>query len=173
MARRIDRNPDEPALNHTYDEDAIASLVRIATIFGSARFQRRFDPASLIPDDANAIPAIYAIAMGGPQRPSALAAVLHVSAPTVSRLLERLAAAGLVDRLPDPGDSRATLAGLTSRGHAVADDLFRAGDRLVTDLLADWAPADRDTLERLLHRLADALAATAGEDHPLPTRSEE
>jgi DNA-binding MarR family transcriptional regulator len=157
LPRTIDRTPDGHPLDHAYEQDAIASLVRIATVFGSERFQRGFDPHRVIPEDANAIPAIYAIATRGPQRPSTLAGDLHVSAPTVSRLLEKLAAAGLVGRLPDPTDSRATLAHLTRSGHAVADGMFTAGDRLIADLLADWSDTDRGALDVLLHRLADAL----------------
>lgn len=167
MARRIDRStgdalPTDP-LDLPYERDAIASLVRIATVLGSTAFQRGFG-ADGIPDDANAIPALYAIATRGPQRPSALAADLHVSAPTVSRILDRLAASGLIERLPDPHDSRAARAHLTAEGRRVTDHLFRAGDRLIDELLAAWTAEERDTLSDLLHRLADALT-----DYASPT----
>lgn len=166
MPRRIDRSSDGHPLDHAYEQDAIASLVRIATVFGSERFQRGFDPDQVIPDDANAIPAIYAIATRGPLRPSTLAGDLHVSAPTISRLLEKLASAGLVDRLPDPADSRASLAHLTRNGHIVADRMFTAGDRLIAHLLSDWSAADRGALEALLHRLADDLVHYAAPTTP-------
>lgn len=160
MPRRIDRDAADRGptdLDLPYERDTIASLVRIAAVLGSPAFQRGFG-ADGIPDDANAIPALYALATRGPRRPSTLAADLHVSAATVSRLLDKLAAAGLAERLPDPDDARAAQAHLTSSGREVAGALFRAGDQLIDELLAEWSSRDRDALGALLHRFADALA---------------
>jgi len=46
---------------------------------------------------------------------------LLLTQPSVSRLVDRLAARGLVDKEPDPGDGRGTLVHLTDEGF----DLFR------------------------------------------------
>lgn len=162
MARKLDDGVAAevpPAL--AYRDDLAASLVRVMSVWASAPYQRAFARDAGIPDDDNAIPALFSLAMRGPQRPSALAAELHISPPAGSRLFERLAAAGLALRVADERDSRASIVTLTDHGRAVAQQLFDAGDALMRDLLADWSSADRDRLASLMHRFADAVASDA------------
>ncbi|MGX5681785.1 MarR family winged helix-turn-helix transcriptional regulator [Schumannella luteola] len=158
MARKVDPGAGSDELRLPYESDVLAALVRIMTVLGSAAFQRELASAPSIPDDANAIPALYGIATLGPRRPSSLAAYLHVSAPTVSRLVEKLAAAGLVTRMPDPDDSRASLVALTPAGAEVTTELFRVGDALMGELLSNWSDDDRSRLGILLSRLAADLS---------------
>ena len=67
--------------------------------------------------------------------------------PSVSRLVDRLAARGLVEKLPDPRDARGTIIRLTDSGHAVFYRLALVHgasiDRLVGDAL------DKEELEQL------------------------
>jgi DNA-binding MarR family transcriptional regulator len=92
--------------------------------------------------------------------------LLFISQPSVSRLVDRLAARGLVRKEADPGDGRGTLVCLTSDGFALflrvgaahADAIARrVGGVLDSDELA--------TLERLSHKLRkgvpEAAAASA------------
>lgn len=159
MARKIDRELGALELSLPYESDAMASLIRIAAILTSPSFQAAVSGATGIPDDPNATPAFFALATKGPARPSALARELRVSAPTVSRVIEKLVAAELIERVGDPSDSRASLLNLTAAGRELAERLFRAGDNLMSEMLADWDEPERDILTTQLHRLADAFAS--------------
>lgn len=160
MARKLDETTD-PGEEFTlpYESEALAHLVRISTLLSSSTFQRALIGSTVVPDDVNAIPAIYALASWGSLRPGELALRLHVSPPTASRLVEKLSCAGLVARTPDPEDSRASLVALTSAGAVIAGDLFHKGDLMMDSILAEWSPADRVALGELLGRLSRGLNA--------------
>jgi DNA-binding MarR family transcriptional regulator len=79
----------------------------------------------------------------------------------MSRQLARLEAAGLVSREPSPADGRVRTARLTHRGTAAVEALSAARGRLLDRVLADWDPAERETLGRLLGRFAVALHTAA------------
>ena len=166
MARKLDESPD-PGRDVTlpYESEALAHLVRISTLLSSPAFQRALAGGVVVPDDPNAIPAIYALASWGSLRPGELGVRLHVSAPTASRLVEKLSCAGLVSRLPDPDDSRASLVTLTSEGAEIAAGLFHKGDLMMDTILADWTPADRVALGELLGRLSRGLNSRATLTH--------
>jgi DNA-binding MarR family transcriptional regulator len=157
MARKID-GPAVDSITLPYRSAALADLVRLMTVWTSTGFQASMAGAASLPDDANAIPALYHLAASGPLRPSAMAAAHHVSAPTASRLIEKLSAAGLVLRTPDPQDSRATLVALTPEGATVARELFEAGDVMMATLQANWSDAERETFAGLLSKLVAATA---------------
>ena len=159
MARKLDGSAAEARgpLSLPYSDDVVSSLVRIISIWTSAGYQRELAHFSGLPRDDNAIPAIYRLAALGPQRTSALAADLHIPAPTASRLLSRLADAGLAQRIADPDDARASIVTLTDAGAELAHTLFGAGDELMGGLLATWTTSDRAALAHLMHRLADAV----------------
>lgn len=105
---------------------------------------------------------------GGPMRPSALAHLVRLDLSTVSRHLSALEAAGLLVREADPGDRRACLVGTTPAGAgALALQRERRG-RTMGRVLADWSPADRADLVRLLSRLNADVAAHLDEPDPGP-----
>ncbi|MDH6182336.1 DNA-binding MarR family transcriptional regulator [Microbacteriaceae bacterium SG_E_30_P1] len=158
MVRKLDEAPAAPAtVLLPYESEALADLVRISGLLNSLEFQRKIVGDSVIPDDPNAFSAIYALATAGSLRPGVLATKLHVSAPTASRLVEKLSCAGLVRRIADPDDSRASLVALTAEGAKAGADIFSKGDIMMDALLADWQPHDRIALTSLLSRLADAM----------------
>lgn len=88
---------------------------------------------------------------GSPQR--AIADTLAIAPPNLARLLDGLAARGLVERLPHPQDRRAQALHLTAAGRRTARDALRAVEAAERDALATLAPAERDTLIALLQRL--------------------
>jgi len=82
----------------------------------------------------------------GPVRISALAAASGVSQPSMTELVGRLEREGLVTRLSDPQDGRATLVDITASGRAQRSQLRRTlHDRLV-ELLGMLAAEDQATL---------------------------
>lgn len=60
-------------------------------------------------------------------RQTDLAAVLEVQPISVARLIDRMAAAGWVERRPDPNDRRAVNLYLTSKAEPIAHELRAAG----------------------------------------------
>jgi DNA-binding MarR family transcriptional regulator len=82
-----------------------------------------------------------------------------------SRLVASLAAAGLIDRSPDPGDARAWTLELSAQGHQAARDIARVDARFHADLDARiGSPRDAEAALRVLRRLArdgDGASAAA------------
>lgn len=164
MARKLDQHeiPPTPAPALPYRSASLAAIIHLISTFSSARFQKQVVDARGLPDDPNALPALFLIAAGSAQSPSALASALHCSPATASRIIERLATAGLIVRAPHPEDRRSTVLTLTPRGQERSRAVFAAGDLLMDRLLDGWSPADRADLDRLLRRFSAALDREAG-----------
>lgn len=86
-----------------------------------------------------------------------LAAVLHVHPSTLTGVLRRLVAQGLLRRDGDPADGRRALLRLTPRGARV--NAMRGGtiEAVVTEALAGVTDRDRIGTRRVLERLARHL----------------
>ncbi|MBR7743520.1 MarR family transcriptional regulator [Phycicoccus sp. BSK3Z-2] len=91
--------------------------------------------------------------------PSELSARTMVTSGAVSKRLDRLEAAGLVERRASTGDGRSRTVHLTARGREVIDEAMTAHIDNERRLLAALPDAERDELARLLGRLASALGA--------------
>ena len=100
----------------------------------------------------------------GPVRINALAAADHCSQPTMSTQLQRLEAEGWTQRVPDPGDARASLISLTAQGHLA---LARAREARLRALSPAFEQLDPPALERLQVAVdaLDDLLARASERH--------
>jgi len=91
---------------------------------------------------------------------------LLVSSGAMTNRLDRLAAAGLVERVPDPGDGRSLLVALTGKGQETINEAVAAHAENEHRLLASLSPEERKQLADVLRRLLLQF-----EDRPLPTRS--
>jgi DNA-binding MarR family transcriptional regulator len=89
--------------------------------------------------------------------PTQLMRTTMLSSGGVTKRLDRLAEAGLVERRPDPGDRRGTLVRLTRRGKAVIDKAVEAHVANEKRLLQALSPTERRTLDELLRTLLAAL----------------
>jgi DNA-binding MarR family transcriptional regulator len=99
--------------------------------------------------------ALGAIAAAGPLSLGDLAVREGVRAPTMSRSVERLVAAGLASREPDPADRRRVRIAVTEAGRSLLS--ARGGPPgIVADRLSRLAESERRALERgveLIERL--------------------
>ncbi len=89
--------------------------------------------------------------------PTELSRTMLLSSGGTTKRLDRLEAAGLVERRPDPGDRRGTLVRLTRRGKALID---RAVARHVANeeaILRVLTSAEQRSLDRLLRKLLAEL----------------
>lgn len=97
-------------------------------------------------------------------RVSRLAAAQGHDVSTVSRRVAHLEDHGLLERLPDPTDGRASTVRLTPAGHAALNDERTARTSLLGAILQDWPEHDLTELDRLLSRLSADMDA----DRPQP-----
>jgi DNA-binding MarR family transcriptional regulator len=98
-------------------------------------------------------------AYGAPYRRSAgqLADDMHVSSGAMTNRLDRLEAAGLVRRLPDPTDRRGTLVEPTERGHELWDRAVGVQARREALLSSVLSEEEKVHLHDLLRRLMQAF----------------
>jgi DNA-binding MarR family transcriptional regulator len=91
--------------------------------------------------------------------PTDLMAATMLSSGGITKRLDRLAEAGLIERRPDPADRRGTLVRLTRKGRSAIDRALEAHLANEERLLLALAPGDQRRLDRLLRRLLGSLEA--------------
>ncbi len=96
----------------------------------------------------------------GPIRLSELAGSVELDLSTVSRQVRDLVASGLITKVPDPKDGRASQLSLSDRGAAVLQAVSDARRQALADAVAGWSERERTTLARGLFRLAEGLHTT-------------
>lgn len=93
--------------------------------------------------------------------PNALNQVVQITSAGMTRSLDRLEAAGHIERTPNPEDRRSVLVGLTSEGWDFARKLALDLAAHHADVLDGLAPkalrAETEVLRRVVERLADAV----------------
>jgi DNA-binding MarR family transcriptional regulator len=96
---------------------------------------------------------------GGHLRMSELADTVLLSPSGVSRLVDRLVAAGLIERQPCEADGRAVHAAITKRGRALVATAEPAFTAALRRLFVDqFTPEEYALLGELLLRVAPACA---------------
>ncbi|MFG2037696.1 MarR family winged helix-turn-helix transcriptional regulator [Dactylosporangium sp. NPDC048998] len=98
------------------------------------------------------------IAVDGPFRLSVLAADVSLDLSTVSRQVAALESAGLVRRLQDPSDKRASLVEATDLGREVFAENRDRWLAIWEELLAGWTPQQRQLFAELFTRLNESIA---------------
>jgi DNA-binding MarR family transcriptional regulator len=99
-----------------------------------------------------------------------LTRLMRLAAPTVSGILGRMEAAGLVVRRPDPRDERLTRVRLTPSGRAVSRAVHAAVGQVEHRLTAGLSRAQQRAAHRLLRRLRDNLGGHRPDDEPPVSR---
>ncbi len=85
--------------------------------------------------------------------PTQLMGATMLSSGGMTKRLDRLVEAGLVERRPDPADRRGTLVGLTRQGKATVDKALKAHMANEERLLGSLTPVERRALDDLLRTL--------------------
>lgn len=96
---------------------------------------------------------------GAPYRVSAgkLAGELRLSSGAMTNRLDRMEAAGLIRRVPDPNDRRGTLVEPTDLGHAQWDKTVGAQARREAEFSSGLSQAEKERLHDLLRHLMLAV----------------
>jgi DNA-binding MarR family transcriptional regulator len=89
--------------------------------------------------------------------PTQLMHATMLSSGGMTKRLDRLAAAGLVERRPDPSDRRGTLVRLTARGRKTIDAALPVHVANEARLLAGLSAQERRSLDSLLRKLLAKL----------------
>jgi DNA-binding MarR family transcriptional regulator len=131
----------------------VAARLRLA-IARTARRLRQEAGGELSPSLAAALATVD---RHGPLTPSELAERERVQRPTATRILSRLAEAGLVDRTSDPSDGRVSLVSATPRGQALLRRLRVRKNAYLARRLSDLDPEDVATLDRAAEVLERVL----------------
>jgi MarR family transcriptional regulator for hemolysin len=116
--------------------------------------------------EATAHPLLI-LSRGGPNvRQGVLAEEMGLEGPSVVRLIDLLAAEGLVERREDPTDRRAKVLHMTDLGDAKSDEIRRVMRRLRADLMKDISADELAVTFDVLRRIelsANRLIETAEE----------
>nr|WP_145487721.1 MULTISPECIES: MarR family transcriptional regulator [Streptomyces] len=157
--------PDPPGASgpETPHSDLLTVLPRITQLsaaFSKGRLVERAAEAAGLTLDRPAIGVLLSLRTAdGALRIGEIAERMQVVGPHITRQVQTLEKRGLVRRVADPHDRRASLVEPTETGREAADRYLTSILGWFADALTDWAPQDRDDLARLLTRLADDVTA--------------
>lgn len=107
-----------------------------------------------LPDGQHAV--LATVVALGPMTPGELAEREHVQPPSMTRTVQGLIDAGLVERTAHPDDRRQALIAPTEAGTTLVRETRRRRDLWLSKRLATLTPAERATLadaEKILRRL--------------------
>lgn len=96
---------------------------------------------------------LLCVLMAQPYGMSELGAMLGLAKSSLTGLVDRTERNGLVQRKPDPQDSRAVRIALTRQGSSLAEEFYTETCRRIEKLPSGLGAADRDTLAHLLGRV--------------------
>jgi DNA-binding MarR family transcriptional regulator len=131
----------------------VAARLRLAI----ARTARRLRQEAGVDLSPSLAAALATVDKHGPLTPSELADREQVQRPTATRIVGRLADAGLVERTSDPGDGRVTLVSPTPEGRALLRRLRQRKNAYLARRLRDLEPSEVATLDRAAEILEGLL----------------
>jgi DNA-binding MarR family transcriptional regulator len=118
--------------------------------------------------DRAALVLLFPLDRLGALRQSELAEAVHADPSTVSRHVALLVERGLVRRVPDEHDGRASRLVLTDGGHAELAHLRTEREAYLQQVVDAWTDAELDTFTALFQRLLDGISDTLPSD-PMTT----
>jgi DNA-binding MarR family transcriptional regulator len=104
---------------------------------------------------------------------TALAADLDLTKVAIGGLVERMEAAGLVERRPDQSDARIRRVFLTAAGNRLVGQIRKQVERFEQDALGPNTSDELAVTSATLRRMKEALVRIIGEEGEAPGRSEE
>jgi DNA-binding MarR family transcriptional regulator len=108
--------------------------------------------------------SLVVLASRGPQSLGALAELLGVTPPTVSRMCDRLVRKQLILRQADPSDRRQIRVALSARGQRLVEEVTRRRREEIAQLLDSMSAAEQASVATSLQRLSDAAGEVRDQD---------
>ena len=156
----------EPDAHDADTRDVVAAVLAASRLIVgmSARALADADDSLTLPQ----LRTLVVLADRPPTKQADLAAELGVNPSTVLRMIDRLAAAGLVERRPNPDSRREQLVALTAPGRDLVQRVMERRSEEIAALVSRLTPADRAGLVHGLRALTDAVpeAYPDSPDHP-------
>lgn len=134
--------------------DALNGSIRLIAIKHRALAAAALGELGLHPGHEAVLLALHA---HGPQTQAQLAQRAGCEPPSITGMVRKLEAAGLLDRHPAPGNARATIVDLTEAGRALVPKLKALWVRLAEDTVAAIPGVDVNRLAATLADLAESL----------------
>jgi DNA-binding MarR family transcriptional regulator len=134
--------------------DALNTAIRLICIKHRARATAALAPLGLHPGQEAILLLLDA---HGPQSQADLAAGAGCEPPSITVMMRKLMAAGLVSRRPSPHDARAVVVELTDQGRALMPRLKSVWTTLAEYTVAVLTDTDPDRLFAVLSDLAKGL----------------
>ena len=110
--------------------------------------------------DRAALVLLFPLQRLGPLRQGALADLVHADPSTISRHVAALVERGLVRRVADESDGRASRLVVTDAGSTALQALRRERESHLEHVTAGWSADDLATFTALFGRLLDDLTST-------------
>ncbi|MGW3339390.1 MarR family winged helix-turn-helix transcriptional regulator [Streptomyces sp. NPDC001009] len=146
--------------------DVLAVVPRLAQLSNAVnrgRLTERAAEAAGLALERPALAVLMTLHMADrPLRIGEIAERMQVVGPHVTRQVQGLERRGLVRRVADPYDRRASLIEPTSEGAGAANRYATSLVGWFSEAIADWSDRDRTDLGRLLGRLVDDVTAHLG-----------
>ncbi|WP_444463828.1 MarR family winged helix-turn-helix transcriptional regulator [Rhodobacter capsulatus] len=102
----------------------------------------------------------------GPLPQARLAELLEIEPISLSRLVDRMAEAGWVERRPDPNDRRIRIVHATDQTRAQIGAARHIADSIYAEALAGLPPPDAsETMTAMLRRIISNLSQPTETDH--------
>lgn len=121
------------------------------------RMARRLRQEAGVDLGPSQVAALATVERHGPLSPSELAEIERIKRPTATRIVRHLEEAGLVERVKDPQDGRASILSVTAEGRALLKRLRERKTAYLAKRLAALDAEDRRTLERAAELLEGML----------------
>jgi DNA-binding MarR family transcriptional regulator len=143
-----DQRPGEPLSDEEYSE-----LGKTIGMLFRGIMRARKEP------EGGQISVLMMLSKCGPVRSSDLAKELFLDQSTVSRHVAHLEADGLVEKVADPTDRRATKLHLTDLGRKHVQDFWQQRIEAMREGFEHWDPEELRTLSRLVARYVEDFGA--------------
>ncbi|GGM42470.1 MarR family winged helix-turn-helix transcriptional regulator [Promicromonospora citrea] len=145
--------------------ELVAELGALHRRLGEELFATRLVPLLETDLTVQQLRALALVQVDGESTPQRLAEALGVSAATVSGILDRLTAAGMTCRTPDPADGRVRRVTSTAKGSDAIRRIVAHDEELPGELLDELDVEDLRALTRGTRALLEAaLRLTAAAD---------
>ncbi len=145
-------------MDQKQDTDTLTFLISDSARVLRAAFERRIEQAGLevTPAEARTLLNVEILKDG---RQLDIAARMGIEPMTVCAFLDKLQAAGLIERQPDPTDRRAKQVVLTPKSHDLIKRIRHELDQLIAQATIGLAETDIAVFMRVLETVHDNLLA--------------